>query len=176
MSFTGDMQYRERCYSPEFGSNQASWPFWTFPETPLKLWMTPFQSRVPHSKISAESCSQKRICFEIRIWEPVNLPPRCCLWIVPWNWTLRDLGLDFLLYEICQVELNSIYSLNYRSNFFSKGRPILPPQVPTRVSKPRWHSRRLSRALSIGRQATWFLKTRHHTYIKLGAEPDAKEY
>jgi hypothetical protein len=37
----------------------------------------------------------------------VNPPPRCCLWIVPWNWTFRDLALDFLLNEICWVVLNS---------------------------------------------------------------------
>jgi hypothetical protein len=70
------MRCSERHYSPEFGSDRAPWPFGTFPETPLKLWMTPFQSRVPHSGISTESCSQKRICCEIRRQEMVNPPPK----------------------------------------------------------------------------------------------------
>ncbi len=40
-------------------------------------------------------------------------PPRCCLLIVPWNQTFRDLVLDFLLYEICQIEFNTVYCPNY---------------------------------------------------------------
>ncbi len=76
MSWTGDMQCSKRCYSPEFGSNQAPWPFGTFPEMPLKLWMTPLQSHVPHLGISVESCSQKRIGCVIRRQELVNHPPK----------------------------------------------------------------------------------------------------
>ncbi len=131
------------------------------------------------------------------------IPPRCCLWIVPWNRTFRDLVLDFLHYEICLVELNSVYCLNYRFIFSLKadqfylrkclhgftsqdGTPegqVVSWPLDARLLGSSRHiitctlnlvRHVISKNTNSGHQVTWFLKAHHHMHVELGMADDSK--